>query len=116
RLAIHASRRFPESARVLCGREPFRSVLQRAGYRGSADLPTGVVLGSVELVDCRPADAVRDELSLDSPELHFGDFRRGRWAWRLNDPRAIPVPYPLTGRLGVYEVPEPVSEPIPVSA
>ncbi|MBY0522212.1 MAG: ASCH domain-containing protein [Gemmataceae bacterium] len=116
RLAIHASRRMPESARALCEREPFRSILRQSGYRGSADVPRGMILGSVELLDCLPAHIVRDELSLDSPELHFGDFRRGRWAWRLQDAQPFPVPRPYLGRLGVYEIPDPAVEPVLVSA
>ena len=33
RMAIHASRTFRDSARMLCEKEPFRSALQRGGYR-----------------------------------------------------------------------------------
>ena len=101
-LAVHASKRFPEEARELCRKEPFRSLLKEGGYLSWLDLPTGAVLGAVELTGCLPAEAVP---RLDRCQLALGDFRRGRWAWVLTNPRALPAPVPFRGMLGVFELP-----------
>jgi hypothetical protein len=104
-LAVHAARHFDAEARALCAREPFRSVLEAAGYRSGDDLPTGVLVGSVEVIGCRLAE----ELDIDpaSDEAAFGDFRPGRWGWQLA--RAVPLVRPLryAGRLGLFEIPFP---------
>jgi len=105
-LGIHAARRFPQVARGQCGLEPFRSALQRAGFKHSADLPRGVLLGTVELIDCLPAPAVLERMADDDPQRLFGDYRRRRWAWQLETPLAFSIPRVLTGRLGVYEIPD----------
>jgi len=103
-LAIHASQRFPEKARALCRQEPFRSALTRAGYRQSADLPTGVVIGCVELLECRPVPAVLSSLQGTPEEVAFGDYRNARWAWQLVAPRSLRDLRPCRGRLGLFEV------------
>jgi hypothetical protein len=101
RLAIHASRLLPVIARELCNEEPVRSILRGAGFKSWADLPRGALLGTVRLADCLPADEVP---ALSETELALGDFRPGRWAWRLADPRPLPRPLPMSGRLGIYDI------------
>jgi len=104
-LAIHASRRFTEAARQLCLTEPFRSALRHGGCKHSADLPRGLILGTVDLIDCRPAADVRAELDDGAAELAFGDFSAGRWAWQLAGALALAVPRPCSGRLGLFDAP-----------
>src|SRR5437660_590025 len=53
-LAIHAAGHFPEDQHDLCRQEPFRSILRKAGYSSWFDLPTGAVLGTVQLTACVP--------------------------------------------------------------
>lgn len=53
------------------------------------DYPRGVILGTVELLDC-----VRDsesEWALD-----------GLWHWQLADPQPFETPIPATGKLGLW--------------
>ncbi|OAI46870.1 hypothetical protein AYO44_10465 [Planctomycetaceae bacterium SCGC AG-212-F19] len=106
RIAIHASRKFPETARHLCRVEPFRAALKLAGLKHSADLPCGVILGSVELMNCLPAADVRMTLSEDAPELAFADFADDPWAWWLVRPILLAKPIPLAGRLGLFDIPD----------
>jgi hypothetical protein len=115
-LAIQASRTFPEASRQLCFREPFRSDLVQAGFRFSADLPRGAVLGVVDLLDCLPAPEVVAELG--DGERAYGDFRPGRWAWRLANPRLLPSPVPARGKTGLFHVElEPTGQgPVPAGA
>ncbi len=110
RVAIHAGRMFPEEARALCRQEPFRSALLLAGYRHPADLPVRAVLGTVELTDCLPAAEVGHLLPSGCAELRFGDFRPGRWVWRVRAPQPLARPLPLIGRLGLYEIPALIPE------
>ena len=101
-LAIHAARRFPEDQRELCRQEPFRSILRQAGYFSWFDLPTGAVLGTVQLTDCLP---VEDVPPLDPTEWALGDYHPGRWAWVLAAARELPAPVPYRGMRGMYEIP-----------
>jgi hypothetical protein len=103
-LAIHAGRHFSDKARALCVQEPFRSFLARAGYRQSADLPRGAVLGTVELVKCLPVPTVLSLLQDRPEELAFGDHRKARWAWQLARPLPLREPYRCRGRLGLFDV------------
>ncbi len=87
-LLIHAGRSFPDAARALCGAEPFRSILTGAGFRDASALPRGVLLGTVVVQDCLPAE----QLAYRAPfhqEAAFGDFGPGRWAWQVRSPAAL---------------------------
>ena len=105
-LAIHASRNFPEAARDLCYREPYRSLLVPAGYKSSADLPLGRVLGTVDLLDCLPARVAAAKWPVNSLEIALGDYRSGRWAFQLDHAVRFALPIPVAGRLGLFDVPE----------
>ena len=100
RIAIHASQTFPANAKGLCNVEPFQSALAAAGFPNWEQLPTGAIIGSVVLEDCKRSE----EMQVSGPEADFGDFRPGRWCWLLSRPIILPVPVPERGRLGVYEV------------
>jgi hypothetical protein len=101
-LLIHAARAFPAAARALCRREPFRSLLHAAGLDAAA-LPLGAVVGGVELLDCV---RVEDLPEPEPDEAALGDFRPGRWVWRLADPRRL-GPFPARGRLGLFDLDPP---------
>lgn len=101
RLAIHASKSFPQSARDLCGEEPFWGELWRSGnVRDWRELPLGAAVATVQFNGALPTDAVFD---LSDEEAAFGNFAVGRFAWLLSEPRLIDPPVPARGRLGVWE-------------
>jgi hypothetical protein len=110
RLAIHAGRRLLPAARALCLHEPFRSLLSEAGFAWAEALPSGVVLGTVELVRCTRVEDL-DLQTISAQEQALGDFRPGRWAWELRDPQRLPTPVPTAGRLGVFLLPASVLVP-----
>lgn len=59
-----------------------------------ADLPFGVAMCVVDLIDCVPlADVPAGET-----------FAEGPWCWILRNPRAV-EPVPIKGRLGLFQVP-----------
>lgn len=63
-----------------------------------SQLPTGVALVVVDLVDCRPivqADAAAACCDVD-PDREF--------AWVLASPRVLSEPTPVSGRLGLFDI------------
>ncbi len=100
-LAIHAARKFPQSLRDLCAREPLRSLLHQAGHKSWRSLPLGALIGTVELLDCLP---VEDLGPVSVSDRAFADLRPGRWAWLLDRPRSLAAPVPMSGRLGVFDI------------
>ena len=103
-LAIHASKKWGAGQSSLCWLEPFRTALQQQGP--SRMLPRGVLLGTVELLDCIPTTQLLDEQypPLSARERAFGDFRPGRVAWLLVNPKPFARPIPLDGQLGIFEI------------
>lgn len=64
------------------------------------DLPRGVALGVVELIDILPAEACDP----DNP------FVTGPWCWVLSRPRPLPQPIACKGALSLWRPPAPVLE------
>ena len=69
-LAVMASRRFPAECRQLCLNDAFWSALVAGGYWIDAveegrvshnNLPTGMILGTVELIGCWPTERCRHD-------------------------------------------------------
>ena len=123
-LAIHASKRFSPEEQKFCNREPFRSALVANNVcRIERDLPLGMVIAVCKLVDCVIIDPenpiiigtivdlrLEKEVFIppDEPELSFGDYTPGRYAWILDEVRMLPDPIPASGMLGLWnwEMPE----------
>lgn len=115
-LLIHAAKGFPKDCKALCATEPFKSVLLRHGVHQAADLPTGVILARVELVNAVGTGWLlgnfTGELAL-SPGEHtwktyaaeheeaFGDYTDGRWGWLTRHPQRL-VPRAAKGALGLW--------------
>jgi hypothetical protein len=73
-----------------------------AGLTG-VDLPTGAVIGSVEIVDCVPfIAAVADELRRRGAFYDEGSVTG--FAWRLAAPRRLARPIPYRGSLGFFRI------------
>ena len=56
------------------------------------ELPTGAIVGSVEIVDCTRNSKSKWAI-------------RSQWHWLLKNPRPLAKPIPLKGRLGFIRVP-----------
>lgn len=104
RIAIHASLKWADDDKELCGEEPFRTALHAGGYEGPADLPRGAIIGTAFLYGCRFTEDVAPQLS--ETEREFGNYERGRYAWFLRDPFRLTEPIPMRGALGLWRVPE----------
>lgn len=97
RVLVHASKAMtPDEYEAALGfmhdlsrTRPFTSGLALPGMK---TLPRGVLLGSVEIVDCVKAS---------SSPWFFGTF-----GFVLRDPQPLPTPIPFIGKLGFFDVPD----------
>lgn len=107
-LAIHAAKRWTPAQRALIAQEPFKSALMEAGIY---ELPLGKILGRIELRSVWPV--VRNGVvsfktykgwtqEIQEPELSFGNFSQGRYAWCLRNPERLATPIPAMGRQGFW--------------
>jgi len=112
-LAIHAGQKWNPRLADLCDAEPFRSVLHRHEWKFAegrcSNTPLGMILGTVELVDCVATEDLIVQVNEESgPEFAFGDYRPGRWGWMLQNAQMLTHPVPFLGRQGLWDVPDEV--------
>lgn len=116
-LLIHAAKGYLD--RGLRHEMVFLEAFWSVGVKPDMPLPTGAIIGSVDLIDCVPTVAPfagaagawfvathngqEWQVPPPEPELSFGDYSDGRWAWLLNNPRAFPTPIPARGALKIWE-------------
>ena len=81
----------------------------------------GHIIGAVDVKKCVPIIEIGGKPFLDDdqpysnskmfmvsprtiyePELSFGDYRAGRYAWILKNPRILKTPIPYKGQQGYY--------------
>ncbi|MCL4299783.1 MAG: ASCH domain-containing protein [Anaerolineae bacterium] len=101
RLAIHASQQVEVEICRLYNLDP-------------ATLVTGALVGTVEVVEMVPLDDEKWE-SLRDQHLKPGPFPGDLLGWRLHDPQRLPQPVPMSGRLGLFNVPDEWLEQSPVA-
>lgn len=108
-LAIVASKGFPRDERELCHEYPFDEVLAEHGITivgltpsKPNQLPLGVVLAVVELVDCiptrpdgRPRLSRRPETAPARHEEDFGNYAPERYAFITRNLRRLHEPVPV---------------------
>ncbi|WP_101908864.1 hypothetical protein [Marasmitruncus massiliensis] len=102
-IAIHAAKSTPAHASI----QFFKSLLEQTddltkikmfSPEWVKSLPYGAVLGTVEIINCVPAESIRD--GLPKLERVFGDFSDGRYALVLADPVPLERPVPAKGQQG----------------
>lgn len=91
-LAIHASKALPAFQ--------FRNVLEAHGFHGFYELPFGAVIATCTLVWIV---RICPDNTPPTPEFYYGDYTPGRWAWYLSEVKALAVPMPARGKLGLWE-------------
>jgi hypothetical protein len=105
-LVIHAAKGFPGWARDSCEEEPFRSVLEKAGYHWNAKrklnpwgLPTGqiVAIGWLDQVE-----RITQPYPVTSVERAFGNYAPGRYAWHFSSIHQLTTPIEARGSLGLW--------------
>ena len=98
-LAIHAAKSLPAWQSWRMG-TPIRDVLEAHGIHSFVELPLGVIVATCTLV--RITRIYPDNVPA-APELYFGDYTAGQWAWHLSDVKALDTPIPARGALGLWE-------------
>lgn len=101
-LAIHASRTWQREARLLLNREPFFSVLYKAGYVYKEVHALGAIIAIVDLKSCLPIYH-EGPLPISDQERTFGDYTLGRFMWFLGNIRELKHPIPAKGALGLWD-------------
>ena len=97
-LLVHAAKRFEKNFEL---DDPLRIILDNEfGGHWAMDLPTGALIGTVELVACVPTGGL--QLAID--DYHCGDFTAGRYAWRRGAFHLFTRPIPYRGRQGIFDV------------
>lgn len=103
RLAIHAAKTYTFEEQFNVRLEPFKSCLIRAlneGYWSAPELPLGGIIALCTFTGAVPGDSPRLK-DISDNEREFGYFGRGRWAWLLENVRAI-EPIPARGKQGIW--------------
>lgn len=116
-LAIHAGKGATTDVVRLAFIEPFKSVLNAAGYRLFSQLTRGALIATCQLVSVIPVYKITDRgfyqwtgpdgrdyrFDLTDQERAFGDYTFGRYAWLLADVDELSTPVPARGALGLWE-------------
>lgn len=123
---IHSAKRWTKKQSDICLSEPFKSELQKLGiinYKSYTDLTPcinfnklnfGHIIGSIDVVECEKIyvdcfDSIFLEYKdqeynkyIYEPELSFGDYTTGRYAWICKNPGILRKPIPYKGGQGYY--------------
>jgi activating signal cointegrator 1 len=98
-LAIHATKKLVKTID-----DALLEILQdEFGGHWALDLPTGAIVGVLELIACKP---ILTPWSEASDDFHCGDFSLGRFAWERGAFRLLSEPLPYKGRQGFFDVPD----------
>lgn len=106
-IAIHAGKSIDKDAFEDCW---IKETLAEHGIRSIHDLPVGAVIAVAHLVDCHKVrlNFANDAVITTGPtinglELKFGNYADGRFAWELQDVKALEVPAAAKGQLSIWE-------------
>lgn len=121
RIAIHAAKGLgaiggKRGLYELCCEAPFRDVIADAfkttreeAFDAAKELPLGAIVAVADLVDVRRIDLkLRSEVlaqTITPFEIEFGDYTSWRYAWFLENVRALPEPIYCNGALSLWDVP-----------
>lgn len=115
---IHAAQKWTMEQEDICLTEPFKSELEKLGYEPLYySMSLGQIIGSIEVKEvCSIAknhdnsvlyfsvdNCLAKWVNVKSPELSFGDYRDGRYAWLCENPRILKYPISYKGGQGYYQ-------------
>lgn len=121
-LAICSARTWNSDCQLALERSETQDALPIPAYRAAAgykhtrkeDLRFGVILCVVEVYGCLSTNFVRvgwleddapnDALVVSEQEFAFGNYEPDRFAWLTRNCRRLPVPVPVTGRQGLFNL------------
>lgn len=101
KLAIHAGKRWKDDQIKLCYKQPIRDLLKEAGFGKASELPRGAVVAVTELQGIAPTEGLRGQVG--ELERALGNYRNGRFGWRLLLEHRLDTPAPATGNRGLWD-------------
>ena len=75
------------------------------GSHWALDLPTGALIGMVNVVDCVPTRMPFGDAAANDDDRECGDFSAGRFAWKRDGFRLFHSPIPYRGARAFFNVP-----------
>lgn len=105
-IAIHAAKRWTREERLFLARMEDQNEIEFP-----LPMPLGQVVAVAELEECielvgdKRHDVVSNLTLLDH---RFGNFDHGRFAWKLENVIALPVPIDCKGRQALFDLPDDV--------
>ena len=102
-LLVHAAKRNP--VLVDPGTHLDDILTDEFGGHWGIDLPTGAIIGVVDLVDCQPTETMTAK-HRDSDDFWCGDFCPGRFAWKRERYTVFKHPVPYRGRQRIFNIPD----------
>lgn len=107
-LAIHAAKKVLTPCDLLEFGGEFWDAYAKTGLGGKANviaLPHGCIIAVANLVACVSTNTVLYRPRIFKERL-FGDYSVNRFAWILEDIKALKTPIPFRGMQGLFEVPD----------
>ncbi|EHQ88436.1 ASCH domain-containing protein [Desulfosporosinus youngiae] len=109
-LAIHASKGYKAKNLDMAWKEPFFAALESLRVTEengdvSIRFPHGSIIATCNLVDCvkMTPEFIDFVKSANGHEYDFGEYAVGRYAWILEDIKALDNPVPAKGKLSIWE-------------
>jgi len=110
-LLTHAARNFSNDNVELAHHADIAWHLAEYGYRNFMELPRGVILGEVELLDIFPVAALFNDADLHRTfgelltptELQAGHWINGHYAWLLRRTQQFQESVPARGQQGLWD-------------
>jgi hypothetical protein len=103
-LLVHAGKHFEKTFEL---DDPLRLILDdEFGGDWAKDLPTGALIGMVNVVDCRPTQTPFGDAAASDDDRECGDFSARRFAWKRDDYRLFDQPIRYRGAQGFFSVPD----------
>ena len=126
---VHAAKRWTRTQKELCRKDVFYDLLEGIRHAETfieeetgklVRIPFfqstfGHIIGSFEVRECCELYLHHNKVEyanlekgyqtwheVREPELSFGDYREGRYAWILQNPRVLKTPIPYKGQQGYY--------------
>lgn len=106
-ILIHAAKKPYSQVELMIPRED-RKLIENALRLKYIDwkerVPTSVIVGKANLVNCVLIDETTSELIKEQhpDEYAFGDFTPGRYAWVMESPVLFKEPIPTKGKQGLW--------------
>ena len=103
-LAIHAAKRFTREQIELCERQPFIDALHDYA-RGRIVIPDRFPVGAIVATsELRSVVEIAEDFVVAEPEMSFGDFAPGRFAWLLYNVQPVDPPILARGFQRLWEM------------